>query len=85
MKISVDAIYSDGTYRVSLEPEGYETFQRASLIALKIPRELNSSRVRDLDIQGIQVITSKGTWQAIVRKWIWMRIKSKLPTKNEAK
>ena len=49
-------------------PEEYETFQRASVVALSIPWELNSSRVRDLEIQGIQVTTSKDVWQAVVEK-----------------
>lgn len=68
VKISAGSIYSDETYEVSLEPEEYETFQKASLVALQIPWDFESSRVKDMEIQGIQVITSKGTWRAVVRK-----------------
>jgi hypothetical protein len=68
MKISVGPTYLDGTYKVSLEREEYETFQRAFVVTLSIPWELNSSRVRGIEIQGIQVVTSKGAWQAVVKK-----------------
>jgi hypothetical protein len=34
---------------VLLEPEEYEVLQKASVIALEIPWDLNSSRVRNLD------------------------------------
>jgi hypothetical protein len=34
---------------VLLEPEEYEVLQKASVITLEIPWDLNSSRVRNLD------------------------------------
>ena len=50
------------------DPEEYETFQKASLIALGIPWDRSSARVKDMEIQGIQVVTTKGVWQAFVER-----------------
>ena len=68
MKISAGSISSDGSYEVSLEPEEYETFQKASLVALDIPWDLGSARIRDLEILGFQIITSRGNWKAVIRR-----------------